>query len=230
MGNANGDGMAEAITGEVRKSRWGQSSMVLGPPMLWVALWLSIGVLLNASQLWLFQSLWILAALPFLAHALWGVWLAAIYLLEIFKRSDRQFVLAFYTMLLLLPGLALLSVSPILRDIGDRAVFIVRKAEYDRVVAEVAAGVSPALLPWSMDNRIGGFSFDSANPKLIVFRWFNGVPDGGSAIVYDETDSVQRIEQEGYKTVSPQLPDLLVGEPMSCERYADTHYFMCYFS
>lgn len=222
--------MAEAIAGETRKSRWGQSSMALGPPLFWVGLWLATGLLLNASQLWLFQAMWIGASFFFLVHAIWGIWLAALYLLEVVTKSDRQFVPAFCAMLFLLPALAFLSVSPVLGEIADRVVFTVRKAEYDRVVAEVAAGVPPRLLPWSRDNRLEGFSFDSANPNLIVFRWFNGVPDGGSAIVYDATESVGHIEQEGPETASLQLQNLLSGKPMSCDRYADPHYFMCYFS
>jgi len=221
--------MVEAITGEVRKPRWLQTSMVLGPPMPWVALWLASGLLLNASQLWLFQALWIGATLFVMAHALWGIRLAALFQLEVLKKSDRQFVPAFYATLVLLPALALLSVSPVLRDIADRVVFTVRKAEYDRVVADVATGVSPAPLSWSSDNGIEGCSFSSASPDLIVFRWFNGIPDGGFAIVYDRSGAVERIGSADW-SMTPNLEHLLAGQPESCDRYAGPHYFMCYFS
>lgn len=221
--------MAKAMAAELQNRRSG-SSRLIGWPMLLVAIWLATGLVLNASAVWLYQSFWILAAPIFIVHAVLGLSLAGLYLLRVLKKEGRQFVLALCAMLFLLPALALLSMSPILIGVGDHVVFALRKADYSRVVADIEAGRYPEPLPWSQDNRLGGYTYDSADPALIVFRWFNGVPDGGSAIVYDPTDSVMQQQANGSGAIMPRLEHLLTGDGVVCKDFAEPHYLMCYFN
>lgn len=221
--------MVEAIAEKSRKPAGRHFRMLLGPPLLWVVLWLVGGLIINASWTWFYNEFWILGGLASDAHALWGLWLAGWFLFRLLQTRDRLFAKPLFAMLVLWPALAVLSFTSFLSDVGDRVAFMLKRTAFDQIVADASTGALSAAN--SKGQRDGvRFSFSESQPGLIAFPWLNGIPDGGSAVVYDATDAVGRIRHKGAEPVVADLRDLLRGHPIICERFADPHYFMCHFS
>jgi hypothetical protein len=92
--------------------------------------------------------------------------------------------------------------SALLSDLGDRAAFVFIRPAFDRVVAQKTG--------------------------LVAFAWTAGVPDGGSAIVFDPDDALARPIDPGA-AIKEDVDRLVNGNVRACSRFANPHYYMCSF-
>ena len=172
-----------------------------------VAAWAIVGVLLNAGQYWLLKSLWLGAYLLLGIHAAFG--LALLVWLFVAKQRTGRCVVAMALML------------PVLFLFAEQISFATARDQFDRVLGNVLVGADVS--------GVEGVRYDPAQSGMVAFDWVRGIPDGGVAVVYDPSDVVSGVSMANWQTTAPELADLLNGEPSSCHRIGEPHYYICDF-
>src|SRR5262249_55162190 len=148
-------------------------------------------------------------------------WLAGWYGVRSIQLRDRNRGIAAVLMLAALP--AMFFGSGLLSELGQRAAFVFLRPAYDRVVKDAAEGT----LAWSTNyygtERDGlEYAFKGGPSGLVIFRWVVGIPDGGTAIVFDATDQAATITKPGLQTtIATDLLGLLGEAPQRCSFFAD---------
>lgn len=214
---------------ESRSAKSGPSEEIgLRIPLVLTLLWLGTGVILNMAWTWFYQAMWIMQLIPIGAHFLWGV----------VQTSSFGFIAFQRPRLWLLAGPMALGLAGfwfgagLLGQWGDRAAFAVLRPGYDRVVAAVARGpIGEPAYVGTRGGRHSGvrFTYRPETPGLIAFNWVDGIPDGGSAIIYDASDAALGTVKED-EGIGRAIGDLVNGHVRGCSQFAKPHYLMCHFS
>jgi hypothetical protein len=209
-----------------------RSRFRLPNPAVWAVAWLIAGLAMNLSQTFLYQQLWVMQLVVIAFHFCWGFGQTTLFILMLFDgRKDVRILLP--VMIFGLVGF-FLGATPLGRW-GDQTVFaMVLHPAYDRVVAAAVAGElppPPAGKDITAGQRAGlDYAYAPAQPKLIAFKWREGIPDGGAVLVYDETDTVSGLAFDGPPMgLKAEIDTLVSGHIASCQAFAKPHYFYCSF-
>ncbi len=105
---------------------------------------------------------------------------------------------------------------------GDRLIFAVAyEASFDAAVRDVQAG-------GPLHGEVAGFSY-SASPdrQFVAFRWLEGIPDGGTAVIYDAMNRLPG-DEELSGDLSATILNLVNETPHFCwdftGPYSKCHY------
>lgn len=193
-------------------------------PHVLTASWFIVGLAINMSWTWQFQEIWVGASFNQLLHAIWGVlqvfWFAAL--------SNRRWMFA------MIAGLAGFFLGEgYLAQSGERISFVWLRPAYDRVIDDAASGRLPppeAGREFAHGQRDGlTYIYLPSRPSLVSFEWIEGIPDGGSAIVYDATDAIAARQASWDVDLQGLMNRLVNGNMNGCSRFAEPHYYICGF-
>jgi len=180
--------------------------------------WLMLGLALHLLQSPLYWSTWILGSLALLLHVLWGI--AMIGFTLTLAYADRRRDLA-YLGLAAFAALGFFFFAP-LWHWGDRLLFAVAyEARFDAVVANVQAG-GPTV------GTAGGFAYQASQDRsFVVFFWLEGIPDGGTAIIYDPESRLTSSAVLSGR-LEKDILDVVLETPIECwdftGPYSKCHY------
>jgi len=179
----------------------GLNWIVFKAPVWFTIVWLVAGVALCAVNTWMVQHYVELVDRLFIILVSVGGVAAVSFLL-------MSFVRGYFLILCAIIALSMISFwygYSIISRIADQLAFNFIRAPYDEAVAK------------------------AEKPVLIAFPWRD--PEvGGTAIVYDQIDSLNGYTAQAGRRVSPSLRKMIGGDPYICFRFADPHYYICRFS
>ncbi len=181
-------------------------------------IWFAIGLAGSLAQSPVWWLISVLSALVLLVHFVWGIGQLGYNLFLGYADHRRDMALL---ALANLAALAFFLFAP-LWHWGDRLIFaLAYESQFDSVVRSVQAGGPPS-------GEVAGFGYQaSPSGEYVVFFWLEGIPDGGTAIVYDPDDALTR-----HKSLSGALEEDIVSvvleSPISCwdftGPYSKCHY------
>lgn len=185
---------------------------------LWaLVVWLGLGLALHLLQSPLYWHIFFLGPVFILLHFVWGAGQAAY---NLYLGS----VAAFEVGLLSLANLVALlsfSLAP-LWHWGDRLLFsVAHEAQFDTAVKSVEAG-------GPLTGVAGTFAYAASEDRqFVVFFWLEGIPDGGTAIIYDPANRLTQQEVLSG-TLEQQIQNLVLESPIECwdftGPYSKCHY------
>ncbi|HEY8573656.1 hypothetical protein [Phenylobacterium sp.] len=185
------------------------------PSVLIVAslLWLTLTAAALAADVWL--GLWMIVLFPALAFAWVG--LVAVSFWRTLADGRRDALLTGVGLVVV--AAALVAWGGQLGTIGVRLRFMLHRAEYEAVTAQVSAGARPRASV--------GYQVDPGPPPRVAFVW-DGLGDNWNGVVWDPSGVVATArgwgERPGDYTASPEAKKLFGGDLVGCTHLRGAWY------
>ena len=202
--------------------------------ILALIVWAIAGVLLAFFQRPVFDALWTIAGLVYVAYAGSGFLLVTV--IGAYSIANRNKIAALVCVGFFAVGAALLYLEPQIGSIGNTAIgsyrFNKNVDEYNKIVAELAG--APVSEHYGSVDDIR-YVVDGGPPVRVAFPQPGGILDNWEGIVFDPTGEVKkavgwaRVDGKQAFTAPKSVVSLFGGDIVSCAHIQGS-YYRCWFT
>lgn len=191
-------------------------------------IWIITGIALALTLQFQYETLWILASLPIVSWSLIGIALLVTCVWRATRPEHRGTALKNICAIIVM-GVMITPLAKIGHSLTEYIRFSWYRTSYDRIVSHIDQ--QPLTDGLDHDEDID-FILDPGPPRRVAFIWPGGLMDNWCGIVFDPTNDVLKINQQGLwsdEWRASYITKLFGGDMTSC-RTISTPYYMCCFS
>ena len=198
-------------------------------------IWLVSGLVLALTAQLAYAYLWILALIPVIIWAAFGLVLAVLSAWRLRRADQRRKAAA--TLLCIATGVVLfLPIAQLGASLTTRIRFAVERPRYEKVISTLQDSIRTTGQPAAGRHDYEGVVYvvNSGPPLRLAFPWPGGMIDNWCGAVYDPTSAVLQANNftgewsKWDEQVAPEIKGMFGGDLVHCSELRSPFYHCCF--